>query len=143
MKDVKPTRSDIFSRFQFDLPFVEVHRVKAVRFSLPPGQEDDGYEGICGTNTGPGDGATGNVEAVSRNGSRQHLSEEAPGQDTAEGQKARGSFLCGLCCSKSPEVSVWNCDGEILAVTEIMCRYLCLFFVVAMPFFSVAMSPRE
>ncbi|XP_075882471.1 ceramide kinase [Nelusetta ayraudi] len=107
---------------QFDFPFVEVHRVKAVRFSLPPGKEDDDYEGICGTNVGPDDGQTGNVEAVSRNGSRLRLSEDGPGQDTAEGYKARSSFLCGLCCSKAPEVSVWNCDGEILSVTEIMCR---------------------
>lgn len=114
--------------FQFDFPFVEVHRVKAVRFSLPPGKEDDGYEGICGTNVGPDDGQAGNVEAVSRNGSRQHLSEDGAGQDAAKGQKARSAFLCGLCCSKAPEVSVWNCDGEILSVTEIMCRYKSFFF---------------
>uniref|UniRef100_A0A8C9YNE5 Zgc:158263 n=1 Tax=Sander lucioperca TaxID=283035 RepID=A0A8C9YNE5_SANLU len=61
---------------QFDLPFVEVHRVKAVRFSLPSGidEEERGY-----------------IETVSRNGSQQHL-------------------------------SVWNCDGEILSSTEILCR---------------------
>lgn len=115
--------------FQFDFPFVEVHRVKAVRFSLPPGKEEDDYEGICGTNVGPDDGQTGNVEAVSRNGSRLRLSEDGPGQDTAEGYKARSSFLCGLCCSKAPEVSVWNCDGEILSVTEIMCRYKSLIYL--------------
>lgn len=102
---------------------MEVHRVKAVRFSLPPGEEDDGYQGICGTNGGTQDGQMGNVEAVSRNGSRQHLSE-----DVADGQKARRSFLCGPCCSKAPEVSVWNCDGEVLTVTEITCRYECLFW---------------
>lgn len=107
---------------------MEVHRVKAVRFSLPPGEEDDGYQGICGTNGGTEDGQTGNVEAVSRNGSRQHLSEDGVGRDAADGQKAQSSFLCGLCCSKAPEVSVWNCDGEILAVTEILCRYKSLFW---------------
>lgn len=121
--------------FQFDFPFVEVHRVKAVRFSLPPGKEDDDYEGICGTNVGPDDGQTGNVEAVSRNGSRQRLSEDSAGQDAAEGQKARSSFLCGLCCSKAPEVSVWNCDGEILSVTEIMCRYKSFFLSLQCFFF--------
>lgn len=110
--------------------------MKAVRFSLPPGKEDDDYEGICGSNVGPDDGQTGNVEAVSRNGSRQRLSEDSAGQGTAEGQKARSSFLCGLCCSKAPEVSVWNCDGEILSVTEIMCRYKSFFFfVLAVLFF--------
>lgn len=110
--------------------------MKAVRFSLPPGKEDDGYEGICGTNVGPDDGQAGNVEAVSRNGSRQHLSEDGAGQDAAKGQKARSAFLCGLCCSTAPEVSVWNCDGEILSVTEIMCRYKSFFLVVlAMHFF--------
>lgn len=97
--------------------------MRAVRFALPPGGEDDGYQGICGTNSVTQDGQTGNVEAVSRNGSRQHLSEDGAGRDTAEGQKPRSSFLCGLCCSKAPEVSVWNCDGEILNVTEITCRY--------------------
>lgn len=101
---------------------MEVHRVKAVRFSLPPGKDDDGYEGICGINGVLGDGRTGSVEAVNRNGSQQYLSEDGAGPDQAEGPKARRSLLCGLCCSKAPEVSVWNCDGEILSVTDIMCR---------------------
>lgn len=101
--------------FQFDLPFVEVHRVKAVRFLLPPGDED---------------GQTGSVEVVSRNGSRQHLSEDGAGRDAARGQKVRCSFLCGLCCTDAPEVSVWNCDGEILSVSEITCRYTSLLFLV-------------
>ncbi|KAE8293428.1 Ceramide kinase [Larimichthys crocea] len=57
---------------QFDLPFVEVHRVKAVRFSLPSGKEVEAYE------------ETGAMSA--------------------------------------PAVSVWNCDGEILPFTEILCR---------------------
>uniref|UniRef100_A0A674NX47 Zgc:158263 n=1 Tax=Takifugu rubripes TaxID=31033 RepID=A0A674NX47_TAKRU len=73
---------------QFDLPFVEVHRVKAVRFSVPSSKEEEDCEEIGEPNK----------------------------------QKTPDSFLCGLCCSKSSAVSVWNCDGEILPITEVFCR---------------------
>lgn len=102
---------------------MEVHRVKAVRFFLPGGKEEDGYEAICGTNQGLDEEEMGYVEAVSRSGSRQHLSEGGTERDVANDQKTTNSFLCGLCCSKAPAASVWNCDGEILSVTEILCRY--------------------
>ncbi|KAI3357403.1 hypothetical protein L3Q82_015838 [Scortum barcoo] len=104
---------------QFDLPFVEVHRVKAVRFSLP--KEEEEYEEIGGTSGGI-DEERGYVETVSRSGSQQHLAERGTGQETTSEQKTQTPFLCGLCCSKAPAVSVWNCDGEILPSTEILCR---------------------
>uniref|UniRef100_A0A3Q4AQ94 DAGKc domain-containing protein n=1 Tax=Mola mola TaxID=94237 RepID=A0A3Q4AQ94_MOLML len=81
---------------QFDLPFVEVHRVKAVRFSLPCAKKKEGYEEIGGLN--------------------------GAGREMANEQKTANSFLCGVCCSKAPTESVWNCDGEILPVTAILCR---------------------
>lgn len=104
---------------QFDLPFVEVHRVKAVRFSLP--KEEEGYEEIGGTSGGT-DEERGYDETVSRSGSQQHLAERGAGREMASAQKTQTPFLCGLCCSKAPAVSVWNCDGEILPSTEILCR---------------------
>ncbi|XP_042265340.1 ceramide kinase family protein [Thunnus maccoyii] len=103
---------------QFDLPFVEVHRVKAVRFSLPAGKEEEAYEEIGGTN----EEDRRYVETISRNGSQQQLAERSTGQEMANEQKAATRFLCGLCCSKAPAVSVWNCDGEILPFTNIICR---------------------
>ncbi|XP_044067562.1 ceramide kinase family protein isoform X2 [Siniperca chuatsi] len=110
---------------QFDLPFVEVHRVKAVRFSLPSGKEEEGYEEIGGTSGGIDDEERGYVETVSRNGSQQHLAERGTGREMTNEQKTATPFLCGLCCSKAPAVSVWNCDGEILPFTEILCRIHC------------------
>lgn len=107
---------------QFDLPFVEVHRVKAVRFSLPSGKEEEGYEEIRGTNGGIDEEERDYGEAVSRNGSQQHLAERSTDQEVRNEQKAATPFLCGLCCSKAPAVSVWNCDGELLPCTEILCR---------------------
>ncbi|KAM7404682.1 hypothetical protein PAMP_012007 [Pampus punctatissimus] len=103
---------------QFDLPFVEVHRVKAVRFSLPAGQEDEGYEEIGGID----EEDSRYVETISRNGSQQQLAERGTGQKKANEQKTATPFLCGLCCSKAPAVSVWNCDGEILPFTDIISR---------------------
>uniref|UniRef100_A0A3B5AZ73 Ceramide kinase-like n=1 Tax=Stegastes partitus TaxID=144197 RepID=A0A3B5AZ73_9TELE len=102
---------------QFDLPFVEVHRVKAVRFSVPSGREEQEYEEIGGLSSET-DGEREHVDTVSRNGSQQHLAERA----TTNEQKTATPFLCGLCCKKSPAVSVWNCDGEILPFTEILCK---------------------
>uniref|UniRef100_A0A8C3AV98 Zgc:158263 n=1 Tax=Cyclopterus lumpus TaxID=8103 RepID=A0A8C3AV98_CYCLU len=78
--------------WQFDLPFVEVHH-------------DRDY-----------------IETVSRSGSQQHLAERGTGQEMTNDQKTTTPFLCGLCCSKAPAVSVWNCDGEILPSREILCR---------------------
>ncbi|CAB1336758.1 unnamed protein product [Coregonus sp. 'balchen'] len=97
---------------QFDLPFVDVHRVKAIRFSLPTGEEEDKDEEREIVNDG---GMTEEGERPSRSSSHKHLVER--GEE--RGQK---DFLCGLCCSKAPTVSVWNCDGEILPHTEIFCR---------------------
>lgn len=96
--------------------------MKAVRFSLPPGKEEEGNEEIGETSRGFDEEVGGYVETVSRNGSQQHLTERGTGREMTNEQKTANSFLCGLCCSKSPAVSVWNCDGEILPVTEILCR---------------------
>ncbi|KAM7411967.1 hypothetical protein PAMA_021780 [Pampus argenteus] len=103
---------------QFDLPFVEVHRVKAVRFSLAAGKEEEGYEEIDGID----EEDSRYVETISRNGSQQQLAERDTGQKKANEQKTAIPFLCGLCCSKAPAVSVWNCDGEILPFTDIISR---------------------
>ncbi|XP_076598224.1 ceramide kinase [Chaetodon auriga] len=107
---------------QFDLPFVEVHRVKAVRFSLPSGKGEEGYEEIRGVSRGTDEEESGYVETVSRNGSQQHLAEKPPGREMTNKQKTAPPFLCGMCCRKPPAVSVWNCDGEILPCTDILCR---------------------
>lgn len=107
---------------QFDLPFVEVHRVKAVRFSLPSGKEEEEYDEIRGANNGIDEDERGYVETISRNGSQQHLTERGRGREMTNKQKTANPFLCGACCSKAPAVSVWNCDGEILPFTDILCR---------------------
>lgn len=107
---------------QFDLPFVEVHRVKAVRFSLPPRKEKEEYEEIGGSNGGMDEEERGYIETVSSSGSQQHLADRGPGREMTNLQKTGNPFLCGLCCSKAPAVSVWNCDGEILPSTEIISR---------------------
>ncbi|XP_073326122.1 ceramide kinase [Pagrus major] len=107
---------------QFDLPFVEVHRVKAVRFSLPSGKEEEGYEEIGATSSAIDDEERSYIETVSRNGSQQHLAERGTERGMTNKQKTAPPFLCGLCCSKAPAASVWNCDGEILPNTEILCR---------------------
>ncbi|XP_027899563.1 ceramide kinase [Xiphophorus couchianus] len=104
---------------QFDLPFVEVHRVKAVRFTLAGGEETEDSEGLHGAMDG-GDGAY--VENGSIAGSQQHLAAGANGQMMTCEDKTMSPFTCGLCCSKAPAVSVWNCDGEILPFPEICCR---------------------
>ncbi|XP_066527113.1 ceramide kinase family protein [Hoplias malabaricus] len=106
---------------QFDLPFVEVHRVKAVHFSVPL-DEDDDYEE---------DKQTENIsEDVLEVPEKQHEGSVESCQDRskqcfAKSPRDRGKkkdFMCGLCCSKPPAVSVWNCDGEILPHPEISCR---------------------
>ncbi|XP_028264789.1 ceramide kinase [Parambassis ranga] len=107
---------------QFDLPFVEVHRVKAVRFSLPGGREEEGHEEIGGSSSRIDEEERARVDAVSRNGSQQHLAERDMRQEVTNEQKTATPFLCGLCCKKAPAVSVWNCDGEILPFTEILCK---------------------
>ncbi|XP_070300687.1 ceramide kinase-like isoform X2 [Salvelinus sp. IW2-2015] len=101
---------------QFDLPFVDVHRVKAVRFSLPPGEkgaEDEQRETVNGGRMAE------EGERTSQSGSQHHLVERGEERGMANDRK---KDLCGLCCSKPPSVSVWNCDGEILPHTEILCR---------------------
>lgn len=96
--------------------------MKAVRFSLPSGKEEEEYEEIRGVNGGIDEEERGYGEPVSRNGSQQHLAERSTDQEVKIEQKAATPFLCGLCCSKAPAVSVWNCDGELLPCTEILCR---------------------
>lgn len=96
--------------------------MKAVRFSLPPNKEEDPYEEIRETNGVVDEEERGDIETVSRNGSQQHLAEGGTGRDMTKEQKAANPFMCGLCCSKAPAVSVWNCDGEILPSTEILSR---------------------
>ncbi|XP_050927159.1 ceramide kinase family protein isoform X2 [Lates calcarifer] len=85
-------------------------------------QEEEAYEEIAGQSGETHEVERGYLETVSRSGSRQHLAERSEGRETTNEQKATAPFLCGLCCSKSPSVSVWNCDGEILPFTEIFCR---------------------
>lgn len=92
--------------------------MKAVRFSLPAGKEEEAYEEIGGID----EEGRGYVETISRNGSQQQLAERGGGQEMANEQKTVTPFLCGLCCSKAPALSVWNCDGEILPFTDIICR---------------------
>ncbi|XP_047452988.1 ceramide kinase family protein [Mugil cephalus] len=107
---------------QFDLPFVEVHRVKAVRFSLPEMCEEEGCEETVGPSGVLDEEEVGYVDTVSRSGSQQHLAERATGRGATNEQKTAMPFLCGLCCKKAPAVSVWNCDGEILTFTDIQCK---------------------
>ncbi|XP_019746539.1 ceramide kinase isoform X1 [Hippocampus comes] len=109
---------------KFDLPFVEVHRVKAIRFSASSGEEEDVYKEV--REPSPAAAAAeeeeeeekrGYEEDISRNGSQQHLTRKRP-----QPPKATCGVLCGVCCSKAPTTSVWNCDGEILPFTDILCR---------------------
>ncbi|KAJ8265469.1 hypothetical protein COCON_G00145680 [Conger conger] len=112
---------------QFDLPFVEVHRVRAVRFSVPPGEEESDEEEDGGKGTeGGGDRAEQECERdrpERKSISQQHLAERGVerGMGDDRKKKERGLFF-GPCCSRAPSVSVWNCDGEILPHTEILCR---------------------
>lgn len=107
------------SQDQFDLPFVEVHRVKAFRFFPSSGYDDEAYQEIGSPSVAvDNEHRVCNVETVSHSGSQQHLVD----REMYKEQKTPPSFLCGLCCRKSPAVSVWNCDGEILSFTEILCR---------------------
>ncbi|XP_077074963.1 ceramide kinase [Siphateles boraxobius] len=113
---------------QFDLPFVEVHRVKAVRFSLPPGEveEEEEYEEEADREIqtsaereleNPEKLCSGNIVGHSQ----QHLAGwKERGSETS--RLKRQGFVCGPCCTKPRSVSVWNCDGEILPHTEISCR---------------------
>lgn len=96
--------------------------MKAVRFSLPSGKEEEAYKETGGLRGGIDEEERGYIETVSRNGSQQHLAERDTGQEMTNEQKMATPFLCGLCCSKVPAKSVWNCDGEILSSTEILCR---------------------
>lgn len=98
--------------------------MKAVRFCLPSDKEEEGYEEIGGLNGGIDEEEGGYVETESRTGSQQHLAETDPGREMTNEEKTVSPILCGLCCSKAPAVSVWNCDGEILPFTEILCRYI-------------------
>ncbi|XP_063321511.1 ceramide kinase family protein [Pelmatolapia mariae] len=107
---------------QFDLPFVEVHRVKAVRFSLPDGREEEVHEEIGELNRTIGGEEREYVDTVSRNGSQQQLAQSVVEREKMNEHKTVAPILCGLCRKKTPAVSVWNCDGEILPFTEIFCR---------------------
>lgn len=91
--------------------------MKAVRFSLPPGEKEDEDEERETVNGG---GMAEEGARTSRSGSQHHLVER--GEERGMANDRRKKDLCGLCCSKPPSVSVWNCDGEILPHTEILCR---------------------
>lgn len=104
---------------------MEVHRVKAVRFIPPPGQYGEGDEDER-TEANPEEEVMEHpdkpcVHDPRKSGSQQHLACSAKDRGTPDRKKKR-AFLCGLCCSEPPAVSVWNCDGEILPHTEISCR---------------------
>ncbi|KAM9829103.1 ceramide kinase family protein [Syngnathus typhle] len=106
------------SQDQFDLPFVEVHRVKAIRFSVSSGEEEDAYKKVGEPSLDEEEEEKGGYnEELSRNGSQQHLTTKP-----AQPPKATCGVLCGVCCSSAPTTSVWNCDGEILPFTDILCR---------------------
>ncbi|KAJ8370013.1 hypothetical protein SKAU_G00100410 [Synaphobranchus kaupii] len=114
---------------QFDLPFVQVHRVRAVRFSLPPGEEESEEEEEEAEDIGKGtEGGEGRAEQegerpTRRSVSQQHLAERGEGRGMGDyRKKKKRDFLCGPCCSRAPSVSVWNCDGEVLPCTDILCR---------------------
>ncbi|XP_033825822.1 ceramide kinase family protein [Periophthalmus magnuspinnatus] len=106
------------SEDQFDLPFVEVHRVKAFRFFLSS-EDGEGYKEVDSPSAKSDKMTTVcSADPVTTSGSQQHLVEN----DFDKKQKTPTSLLCGLCCRKRPSVSVWNCDGELLPYTEIHCR---------------------
>ncbi|XP_067302196.1 ceramide kinase family protein [Pseudorasbora parva] len=114
---------------QFDLPFVEVHRVKAVRFSLPPGEEEEEEEVYEEVDEGEIQTSAEKVledpeklcSANIAGHSQQHLAAwKERGSETS--RLKRQGFVCGPCCTKPRSVSVWNCDGEILPHTKISCR---------------------
>lgn len=111
----------LFPIFQFDLPFVEVHRVKAVRFSLPSSKKEEEYEEIGEPSSTISEAKIGYIESESRTGSQTRLNS---GREMTDKQKTPDSLLCGLCCNTPPAASVWNCDGEILPVTEVFCRWV-------------------
>ncbi|XP_073731415.1 ceramide kinase [Misgurnus anguillicaudatus] len=113
---------------QFDLPFVEVHRVKAVRFSLPPGEEEEEEEEeeaereIQTSDESVLDDPNKLVNSQHKSTSQQCLTVQKERGVVKTGRKKKRGFLCGPCCTKPPSVSVWNCDGEILPHTKILCR---------------------
>lgn len=104
---------------------MEVHRVKAIRFSASSGEEEDVYKEV-GEHSPAAAAAEeeeeeeekrGYEEDTSRNGSQQHLTSKRE-----QPPKATCGVLCGVCCNKAPTTSVWNCDGELLPFTDILCR---------------------
>ncbi|XP_072306110.1 ceramide kinase [Eucyclogobius newberryi] len=106
------------SEDQFDLPFVEVHRVKAFRF-FHLSEDDERYQHEDSPIADAEKGTTVCSEDPLRtSGSQQNL----VNNDFEKKQNSPTSLLCGVCCKKTPDVSVWNCDGEILPYTEILCR---------------------
>ncbi|KAA0707147.1 Ceramide kinase [Triplophysa tibetana] len=114
---------------QFDLPFVEVHRVKAVRFFLPPGEEEEEeYEEEIQSSServseDPDKLHNGDIANAQSKTTSQHCLAGQKERDTVKSaRRKKRSFVCGPCCTKPPSVSVWNCDGEILPHTEILCR---------------------
>uniref|UniRef100_A0A672KXN4 Ceramide kinase-like n=1 Tax=Sinocyclocheilus grahami TaxID=75366 RepID=A0A672KXN4_SINGR len=115
---------------QFDLPFVEVHRVKAVRFSLPPGEEEEEEEEEYEEGDREIQVSTENVLedpeklccSNTAGHSQQHLTGRKERGNVTKSRVKRRGFVCGPCGTKPRSVSVWNCDGEILPHTEISCR---------------------
>lgn len=105
-----------------------MHRVKAARFSFTPADEEGDDDGKAEVSQNITAGILGDPETLhegdiesGRLGSQQCLA----GKQREQGMKEKGKtsdYLCGLCSSKRPAASVWNCDGEILPYTEISCR---------------------
>lgn len=97
--------------------------MKAVRFSLPSDKEEEEYEKIGEPSSAPSEAEIDYVESESKSGSQTHLTKKSSGREMTDKQKTTPDpFLCGLCCAAPPAVSVWNCDGEILPITEVFCR---------------------
>lgn len=98
--------------------------MKAVRFSVPSSNKEEEYVEIGEPSSVISEAERGYAESASRSGSQAHLTEKRSEREITDKQKTPDSLLCGLCCSKPSAVSVWNCDGEILPVTEVFCRWV-------------------
>lgn len=106
-----------------------MHRVRAVRFSFSPGEEEeDGEDHLkeshditAGALSDPETAREGDDES-GRLGSQKRLAGKQRDQGIKEDGRKKRDYLCGLCSNKQSAVSVWNCDGEILPYNEISCR---------------------
>ncbi|MBN3322524.1 CERK1 kinase, partial [Atractosteus spatula] len=95
---------------QFDLPFVDVYRVKALRFSPPHEEEDDEDD--------EEQSPTADVCKY------QPVAERDSGSATKRLERRKKQVLCGVCGDVRSR-SCWNCDGEVLPHTAILARVHC------------------